>query len=205
MLIVAAVLAVIGAGFGIAALVALRRPRLIALALNVLASALVLSLAGLVATISVATRGYRGLTSEELAAEIETIPSGPQSFRAAFRFPDGRRDTFNLAGDEIYVDAHILKWKPLANILGLRTAYELDRVGGRYLRLDHEQARPRTIFPLSRRKPVDMFELRRRFPPLTPLVDAEYGSGTFVLATEPSRLEVRVSTTGLLIRRVGGE
>ena len=35
-----------------------------------------------------------------------------------------------------------------------------------------------------------------------PLVDAEYGSGTFVSVTRPAELEVRVSTTGLLMREV---
>jgi len=35
---------------------------------------------------------------------------------------------------------------------------------------------------------------------LAPLVDAEYGSATFVAAGRPAQFEVRVSTTGLLIR-----
>ena len=33
-----------------------------------------------------------------------------------------------------------------------------------------------------------------------PLLDAEYGSGTFQSADRPGTFEVRVSTTGLLIR-----
>src|SRR6267378_2754935 len=36
--------------------------------------------------------------------------------------------TYPISGDEIYVDARILKWHALANLLGLSTAYELDRV-----------------------------------------------------------------------------
>jgi len=40
--------------------------------------------------------------------------------------------TYPISGDEIYVDARILKWHALANLLGLSTAYELDRVGGRF-------------------------------------------------------------------------
>ena len=35
---------------------------------------------------------------------------------------------------------------------------------------------------------------------LAPLVDAQYGSASFVPVTRPTELEVRVSTTGLLIR-----
>ncbi len=108
----------------------------------------------------------------------------------------GRR----LAGDELYVDAQILKWTPLANLLGLHTAYDLDRVAGRYRGLDDERERPRTVFSLARERRFDLFELRRRLPGLSLLVDAEYGSATFLVADRPASYELRVSTTGLLIR-----
>jgi hypothetical protein len=45
-----------------------------------------------------------------------------------------------------------------------------------------------------------LFGLRRRYEFLAPLLDAEYGSATFVPVTQPVELELRVSTTGLLIR-----
>jgi len=47
---------------------------------------------------------------------------------------------------------------------------------------------------------VDMFYLRRRFEILKPLVDAEYGSATFINSNRAEEFEVMVSTTGLLIR-----
>jgi hypothetical protein len=50
-------------------------------------------------------------------------------------------------------------------------------------------------------KPVDMFSLRERYSLLSPLLDAEYGSATFIPAKEPTEVEVRVSTTGLLVRK----
>jgi hypothetical protein len=156
----------------------------------------------LLATISAATQGYRALTWEELAATIVVRPTAPHQFTALVMFPTGRDTMFVLSGDQVYVDAHILKWKPIANILGLHTAYELDRIGGRYIELEHERDSTRTVFSLSRPKRVDMFTLRRRWAAFAPLLDTEYGSGTFVMADRDS-LEVLVSTTGLLIRRVG--
>jgi hypothetical protein len=47
---------------------------------------------------------------------------------------------------------------------------------------------------------VDLFGLRKRYAFLAPLLDAEYGSGTFVPVRRRAEFEVRVSTTGLLIR-----
>jgi hypothetical protein len=108
--------------------------------------------------------------------------------------------TYELAGDGIYVDAHVLKWKPMANVLGLHTAYELDRVAEHYDDIAQERSGDRTVYSLVQDRPVDLLGLRRRYAFLAPLLDAEYGSGTFVPVTRPATFEVRVSTTGLLIR-----
>lgn len=186
-----------------AAILAARRKRLFGTAAGTTLALLLFAVAALMATISVATQGYRALTREELAATVVIRPTGPQQFTALVTFPDGRDTMFVLRGEQVYVDAHILKWKPIANILGLHTAYELDRIGGRYLELQDERDSARTVFSLSTPKRLDMFTLRRRWTALAPLLDAEYGSGTFVTAQQPDSLEVLVSTTGLLIRRVG--
>src|SRR5690606_21567402 len=89
-------------------------------------------------------------------------------------------------------------------LMGLHTAYELDRVGGRYYALDEERSAARSLHSLGADKPVDMFELRKRFSFLEPLLDAEYGSASFVPVTGPTQLELRVSTTGLLLRKMEG-
>ena len=110
------------------------------------------------------------------AGLLWTVPDTGQAFAAHVQFPDSSVRTFRLTGDELYIDAHILKWKPLVNVLGLHTDYELDRVGGRYLDLGEERSMPRAVYSLARPKPFDLFDLRRAFPVLAPLVDAEYGS-----------------------------
>lgn len=181
---------------------ALRRRRIMGFTTRTSLALLFLALAGAFATITLGIQGYQSLTREEVAANIEVRPTGPQTFTAYVKFPDGRREVFKLAGDQIFVDAHILKWNPLANVIGLHTAYELDRVGGRYVDLQAERERPRTVYTLSEEKPVNMFDLRHRYAFLAPLLDAEYGSGTFLMADRPATLEVRVSTTGLLLRPV---
>lgn len=202
LLVAAVLLACASIVFLAVGLGALRNRRALGAVTGALFALLLLSLAGLLAVLSVATHGYRALTLEQVAAVVSIEPVGPQSFSARFRFADGRETAFTLSGDELYVDAHILKWKPIANILGLHTAYELDRVSGRYRVLADEQAKARTIFALSRPKSLDIFDLRRRYALLAPLLDAEYGSATFVAAAKPAAFEVRVSTTGLLIREV---
>jgi hypothetical protein len=184
----------------LAGVTALARWRPLAFTLRTAVGVLLIAAAALLAIIGVGTVGYRALTKEEVAAWVKVEPAGPERFTAKFRFPDGRTATYALAGNELYVDAHILKWKPVANLLGLHTQYELDRVAGRYRRLEDEQARVRTVYTLGHSKPLDMFDLRREFPVLAPLLDAEYGSASFVPADRSTEWELRVSTSGLLFR-----
>jgi hypothetical protein len=192
------------AGAGLVSLVlgirALHRRRPLRFTLDVLLGMLLMTTGALLLTLGVATRGYQAFTREAVAARVTVTPQGAQRFVAHFVFPDGREAEFALAGDQLYVDARILKWKPVANFFGLHTAYELDRVAGRYGDLAQEQARPRTVYSLSDSERLNIFRLRQRYAVLAPLLDAEYGSGTFGRVDRPATFEVRVSTTGLLIR-----
>jgi hypothetical protein len=190
-----------GAILVIAGLVALFRWRPLGFLVRTLLGLLLLALGALSGAVALGIQGYRALTREEVAARISVRPAGAQRFAATVRYPDGREQVFDLAGDEIYVDAHILKWKPVANLIGLHTAYELDRVAGRYQGIEQERSAPRTIYLLREERPVELFRLRQRYAFLAPLYDAEYGSATFVQVLQPTELEVRVSTTGLLMRQ----
>jgi hypothetical protein len=196
----AAAIGVLGVLLLLLALVAFIRLRFLSFGLRTLVGLLLLALGGLVGALAAGVHGYRALTHEEVAARITVTPTAKQRFDATIRYPDGRAVTYAVAGDEIYVDAHILKWKPYANWIGLHTGYELDRVAGRYHGVKDEQTAPRTVHALSRERLVDLYALRRRYPFLSPLVDAEYGSATFVPVTKPAELELRVSTSGLLLR-----
>ena len=196
----AAVLLSLGAILVLAGLIALFGLHPLRFITRTLLGLLLISLGLLEGAITLGIQGYRSLAREELAARIAVRPSGPQRFTATLRFPDGREATYPISGDEIYVDARILKWHALANLLGLSTAYELDRIGGRYRGIGQERTAPRTLYVLGQEKPVDLFALRRRHTFLAPFFDAEYGSAAFVPVSEPAELELRVSTTGLLIR-----
>src|SRR5438445_222460 len=88
--------------------------------------------------------------------------------------------------------ASILPWMLGAAILA--------SVGARFRAIERERSASRTLYTLGQEKPFDVFELRQRYTFLAPFLDAEYGSATFVPVTEPAELELRVSTTGLLLR-----
>ena len=199
-----AVVAIAGLAVGFAciggAFVAARARKAAWSAAWALLAVLLLPTAGLFGTLSLGLRGYRALTREETAARVEVRPIGSQVFQVSFEFPDGRRTHYTLTGDELYVDAHVLKWKWVANWFGLHTHYELDRVSGRYGDLEDERTLPRTVHSLAPERHINLFQFVRSHTRFSPLVDAEYGSASFVPADRPAAYELRVSTTGLLFR-----
>lgn len=166
---------------------------------------LLLALAGATGTAAWTLTRFQALTRETTAATIRLEPLGEQRFRATIDTGETPARTFELSGDQVWVDAQIVKWHPYANALGLHTAYRLDRIGGRYRSLDDERTAPRTVESLSDADAAEnLFAWAERQPWLRPLVDAQYGSGTFVSAAEPASLQVRVSASGLLIRESPG-
>jgi len=172
--------------------------------IDALAAALLCTGAALLVSLSLSLQGYRALVREDLVARIEVRPTGPERFTARLEREDGRQWEFELLGDQLYVDARILKWKAWANLLGLHTAYELERIGGRYADIEAERDRPRSVYLLREPALLDVFALRRTQPWLAPLLDAEYGSASFIASDAAARYELRVSTTGLLIRQRSG-
>jgi hypothetical protein len=186
--------------FLLAFIAAFRKRKVLGAVRNFTFTFLMLVLALLFATITVSLKGYQALTHEELAATVEIMPVGDQKFVAHFTFPDSTVSEFELAGDELYVDAHILKWKSFANLFGLHTLYELDRVAGRYSEIEEETSKDRTVYSLAKEKMVDIFDLRVEHEILSFLLDAEYGSASFINVSKSAKFKIMVSTTGLLIR-----
>lgn len=196
-----AVFAGVGGILLITALLALKRRRPFRFILRALLGLLFVTLGLLAGTVGLGMQGYRALTREELAARIVVQPLGDRLFSATVHIPGRPQSSYyELAGDALYVDAHILKWHPSANIIGLHTAYELDRIAGRYDDIERERSATRTVHTLTPERRVNLFGWRTRYAFLAPILDAEYGSGTFVRVQGPAEFQVLVSTTGLLIR-----
>ena len=141
-------------------------------------------LAGAASLLAFGTVGYRNLTLETSAATV----------------PGDEPRIFEVAGDAFVVEAQILKWHPAAAALGLRTGYALERLTSRYDAVADERSRPRTVVDLDTVRRVDAFDAIRRWPQLAPWVDATYGSGTYAPMLDGARYDVRVSTSGLLLR-----
>ena len=199
LLALSVLLGILGIVLGFSAFSALVRARVLHFLLRSVLALVLLVAGGVIALFSLGTQGMRALTNEETAARIKVVPKGVQRYEATLTFADGRVARYELAGDEIYLDGHIVKWTALANMLGLTTSYRLDRIAGRYRTLEQENTAPRTVYQIGMPSTIDLVALGRRLP-LADFFDAEYGSATYVPVSEPTELELKVSTSGLLLR-----
>ncbi len=199
MIALSILLGVLAVVIGGSAFLALLRARVVRFVFRSFVAIVLFVAASVLGLVTLGVQGMRALTHEENAARIRLVPTAPQHYTATVLFADGRVQKYELAGDEIYIDGHIVKWTSLGNMLGLQTSYRLDRISGRYRSLAQENTAPRTVYALDTPAIVDLVALASRLP-LADFFDAEYGSATYVPVEGAGELELKVSTSGLLLR-----
>ena len=165
------------------------------------ATALVLiSLSACAALIAANLRTYQRLSFEQPAGELQLMRTGEREFNAVLTYPSGERANFALRGDEWQVDARVLKWHAFANLVGFDTAYRLERISGRYTRIEDERAQARSVYSLNPPERIDPWDLVHRYHSWIPWMDAVYGSATFLPMADGALYEIKVSQSGLIAR-----
>ena len=194
------VLGLIGLLFVFGAIRRFRRHRINTGVLSGLIALLLFLIVACALAVAVNLRPYQRLSAERSAGELQFTRLGYHEFNGVFTFPSGERADFALRGDEWQVDARVLKWRPLANLMGFDAAYRLDRISGRYTSLEDERSQPRTVYALHPTERLDVWELVHRYQAWIPWVDALYGSATYMPMADGARYEITISQSGLLAR-----
>jgi hypothetical protein len=194
------VFALAGILFLIAAVRRLRRRRILGGAMHGATGLVLLLLSACAVLIAANLRTYQRLTSEQPAAELQFTRTAEREFNAVLTYPGGERANFALRGDEWQIDARVLKWHALANMVGFDTAYRLERIGGRYTRIEDERSQLRTVFSLNPSQRIDPWDLVHRYHSWIPWIDALYGSATYLPMADGALFEVKVSQSGLVAR-----
>ena len=178
----------------------LRRRRILGGVLHGATAVVLLALSLCAALIATNLRTYQRLTAEQPAGELQFTRVGERQFNAVLTYPNGEHANFALSGDEWQVDARVLKWHAFATMLGFDTAYRLDRIGGRYSRVEDERAQTRTVYSLNPPQRIDLWELAHQYHSWMPWMDALYGSATFLPMADGALYEIKVSQSGLIAR-----
>ncbi len=194
------VLALVGILCLFAAIRRMRRRRVFGGAL-IGATGLVLILLGAGAALIAANLlTYQRLSFEQPAAELQLTRTGEREFNAVLTYPGGEHANFALRGDEWQIDARVLKWHAFANLVGFDSVYRLERISGRYTRIEDERTQARSVYSLNPPQRIDPWDLVHRYHSWVPWVDALYGSATFLPMADGALYEVKVSQSGLVAR-----
>ncbi|MDF1780474.1 MAG: hypothetical protein P1U67_04185 [Alcanivoracaceae bacterium] len=146
---------------------------------------------------------YQQLTREAPVATVSFKEVSPQVFSATVSQPNGTVSEYELNGELWQLDARIIKWKGLFALFGFAPGYQLDRISGRYLSLEDELSRERTVYEVK--TPAIGFDIWQSAKSgWSMMVDASYGSATYLPMTNGAIFEVTLSNTGLVGRPLNG-
>jgi len=155
---------------------------------------------------------YQRLVYEQVIAEITFEALAPQRYRADIRALDSDfQQSVELSGDEWQLDAQVLTWQGLATLFGLDANYRLHRIAGRYLDIEDERARPRSVYSLLQKQPMidgdkfDLWQFAHKHQDWLHWVDAAYGSAVFLPMTDGAKYRIAISRTGLIARPANDE
>jgi hypothetical protein len=162
--------------------------------------ALLIALALVLAGLALNLYTYNRLTYEQPVAELHIRAVAPQYYHVRLQEPGGEARLFDVRGDEWQLDARILKWHGYAVLLGLDTAYRLERLSGRYHQVEQERTAERTVYRLAEDPGLDLWAVAQRTRDWLPMVDTLYGSGAYMPLAEDARYLVSVSASGLVVR-----
>lgn len=182
---------------------AIRRLRHLQLArgtLFFLSGAFILALAAGMALVAMNLYTYARLTHEQEAARVSMRQLGERHYVVSVRAKQIPPRHYELRGDEWQIDARVLKWRAMGNLLGFDTVYRLERLSGRYGDITQERSAVRTVYSLAEDPGLDFWSLLRKHHQYVPLADALYGSAAYVPMAEGAEYAVTVSASGLVVR-----
>jgi hypothetical protein len=184
----------------IAAFRRLRRLQIASGTMFFLTGGFVIVTAAVAALLAMNLYTYARLTHEQQAARVSIRQLGERHYVLTVETRRAPPRHFQVNGDEWQIDARVLKWRALGNMLGFDTVYRFERLSGRYADVTQERGAKRTVHPLAEDPGLDLWSLIRKHHDYVPLADALYGSAVYVPMAEGAEYMVTVSTSGLVVR-----
>ena len=197
------VVAVAGTLLLFLAIVRFRKRRWAAATRNGVSGLLLLAFAGLILGVAANFYTYSRLTYEQNVADISFRQIAPTHFAAQLTLLETERErSFEIRGGEWQVDARIIKWHGLANLLGLDTHFRLERLSGRYADVEGETTQPRTVYDLADNPGLDLWQMTSKLPDWLAVVDAQYGNAAYLPMADGARYRISVGQSGLVARPI---
>lgn len=148
---------------------------------------------------------YQRLTYETIVADVYVRQLGPQKYQISLSYSSSDDDQhyYVLEGDQWQLDARILKWKGWANLIGLDSFYQLNRLSGRYSDIKQAKTRLPSLHDLSQQtRGLDIWKLKQLLRDRAGFVDTFFGQGVFMAMTDGAHFQISIGQSGLVTRPV---
>lgn len=160
-----------------------------------------LSVAAIVALAAYDVYSYKQVLQEQVVATINFDKIEDQHFIAVLSDKDGKEQRVELRGDQWQLDARIVKWQGYLGTFGIKPAFRLERLSGRYYDIEQETTAKRTAHAVNESLyGVDLWKLFNTHPDWVPVIDAVYGTATYLPMKDGALFQVSLSNTGLIAR-----
>lgn len=148
---------------------------------------------------------YQRLTFERDIARLSIVKIVNHNYEVTFDYlevdQNNAANSFLIRGDEWRLEARILKWQGWANLIGLDSYYQLDRLSGRYRNIEQAGSQLPTVHALSNQdKGIDLWQLKRLMKSNLPFLDAYYGHAVFLPLENAAVYIVSINQAGLIAR-----
>ncbi|MCE3251476.1 MAG: cation/multidrug efflux pump [Cellvibrio sp.] len=162
-----------------------------------------LALGTLIALTAYDVYSYKQVLQEQVVATINFDKIEDQHYFAVLADKDGKEQRVELRGDQWQLDARIVKWKGYLSTFGLKPAFRLERLSGRYYDIEQETTAKRTAYTVHNSLyGVDIWRIFNSHPDWVPVIDAVYGSATYLPMKDGALFEISLSNTGLVARPI---
>lgn len=160
-----------------------------------------LSLAVFIALMAFDIYSYKQILQEQVIATLTFEKIEDQHYSATLVDKEGNQKLFNIRGDQWQLDARIIKWQGYFASFGIKPAFRLERISGRYYDLEKETTAKRTAYAIHPSLyGLDLWHILNQYPNLVPVIDAIYGTATYLPMKDGALFEVTLSNTGILAR-----
>ncbi len=170
-----------------------------------------LGLAGVIAFASLNLQTYKRLTKERDVAHIvfHEVEGAPGTYQVDMTYSDGKKlldkdgNMHVLKGDEFELGAQVIKFKPMANMLGYDSIYRLEFIEGRNARRFNTQRVTTATtngLQLSANPGLDIHNLAKQRGKAFGLEDAQYGSATYQPMGDGYEYSISITQDALVAR-----
>lgn len=144
---------------------------------------------------------YTRLTDEDPIAQLVFTPINAQEFNASLRLGNFcEAKNYRIHGDEWRIDARFLKWKSWATLFGADAMYRIERLSGRYAKIEDENSKIHSAHEINTDSTIELGELAEKYSSSFPMIDTLYGSSVYKKMESKKLYTVYRTQSGILVR-----